>query len=71
MTRAAPCLWRADKGPPADPPMILIELPSDERDKRDLGILNRNALRLNQEAAEVLTYQVIPCRAETSVAQPI
>ena len=48
MTRAAPYLWRADKGPPTKLPMILIELPFDERDKRELGILNRNALRLNQ-----------------------
>lgn len=65
--RAAPCLWRADKVLGAESPMILIEVPTDEREERDLEILNRNALRLNQEAAEVLTYQVIPCSAETSV----
>jgi hypothetical protein len=51
--------------------MILVGLPTDERDKRDLGIFNRNAFHLNQEAAEVLTYQVIPCGAETSAPHTI
>ena len=32
----------------------------DERSARDLDILNRQARRLNREAADVLTYQVIP-----------
>jgi Arc/MetJ-type ribon-helix-helix transcriptional regulator len=31
-----------------------------ERDARDLDILNRRAARLNREAADVLSYQVIP-----------
>lgn len=31
-----------------------------ERDARDLDILNRRAEPLNREAADVLTYQVIP-----------
>jgi metal-responsive CopG/Arc/MetJ family transcriptional regulator len=31
-----------------------------ERDARDLDILNRRAEQLNREAADVLTYQVIP-----------
>jgi hypothetical protein len=52
--------------PGAESPMNLIELPNDERDKRDLEILNLDALRLNLEAAEILTYQVIPCSAESS-----
>jgi len=51
--------------------MVIVELPTDERDKRDLGILNRNAFRLNQEAAEALTYQIIPCSAETFVPHTI
>ena len=32
----------------------------DERNARDLAILNKQADRLNQEAADVLAYQVIP-----------
>ena len=31
-----------------------------EQDARDLAILNRQADRLNQEAADVLAYQIIP-----------
>ena len=31
-----------------------------ERDARDLDILNRRAEQLNREAADVLTYQVVP-----------
>ena len=31
----------------------------EERDARDLEILNRNAERLNREAADVLEYQVV------------
>jgi len=38
----------------------IAQLARNERDARDLDILNRNADRLNQEAADVLTYQVIP-----------
>jgi metal-responsive CopG/Arc/MetJ family transcriptional regulator len=32
----------------------------DERAARDLEILNRRAIRLNREAADVRAYQVIP-----------
>jgi metal-responsive CopG/Arc/MetJ family transcriptional regulator len=31
-----------------------------ERDARELGILNKESRRLNAEAADVLSYQVIP-----------
>jgi metal-responsive CopG/Arc/MetJ family transcriptional regulator len=31
----------------------------DEQDSRDLAIINREADRLNREAADVLAYQVI------------
>ena len=32
----------------------------EEQNARDLAILNRQAERLNQEAIDVLSYQVIP-----------
>lgn len=32
----------------------------DEQNARDLAVLNSQAERLNQEAADVLAYQVIP-----------
>jgi len=32
----------------------------DEQNAKDLAILNRQAERLNQEAIDVLSYQVIP-----------
>ena len=32
----------------------------DQKNARDLDIINRHAERLNQEASDVLTYQVIP-----------
>jgi metal-responsive CopG/Arc/MetJ family transcriptional regulator len=38
----------------------IAQLTRNEQNARDLDILNRNADRLNQEAADVLTYQVIP-----------
>jgi len=38
----------------------IAQLARNEQNTRDLDILNRNADRLNQEAADVLTYQVIP-----------
>ena len=38
----------------------VAELARRERDSRDLVILNRNADRLNEEAADVLAYQAIP-----------
>jgi metal-responsive CopG/Arc/MetJ family transcriptional regulator len=39
---------------------FLEQATRDERNARDLEILNRQAERLNREAADVLTYQVIP-----------
>ena len=36
----------------------LRQIPCDERDARDLEILNRRADKLNEEAADVLDYQV-------------
>lgn len=38
----------------------LAQMKRNARDARDLDILNRRAERLNREAADVLTYQVIP-----------
>ena len=38
----------------------LARLESDERDRRDIEIINRNADRLNREAADVLEYQHLP-----------
>lgn len=38
----------------------LAQIARDEQNARDLAILNSQADRLNQEAADVLTYQVIP-----------
>jgi len=38
----------------------ITQLARDEQNARDLDILNRNADRLNQEATDVLSYQVIP-----------
>ena len=35
-------------------------LARDEQNAHDLEVINRNTDRLNHEAAEVLTYQVIP-----------
>lgn len=37
---------------------FLAQLEGEERDRRDLETINRNADRLNREAAEVLKYQV-------------
>jgi len=39
---------------------FLAEAGRQERDARDIDILNRRAKRLNREAADVLAYQVIP-----------
>ena len=39
---------------------FLAQTRRHERHARDLAILNREAERLNREAADVLTYQVIP-----------
>ena len=38
----------------------IAQVVRDEQDARDLDIINREADRLNQEAKDVLTYQVIP-----------
>jgi metal-responsive CopG/Arc/MetJ family transcriptional regulator len=38
----------------------IAKITRDEQDSRDLTIINREADRLNKEAADVLTYQVIP-----------
>ncbi len=32
----------------------------EQQDARDLEVINRQADRLNEEAADVLTYQVVP-----------
>lgn len=39
---------------------FLAQTTRHERDARDLDILNRRSEPLNREAADVLTYQVIP-----------
>jgi len=39
---------------------FLARLVQEERDAKDLAILNREADRLNREAEDVLKYQVIP-----------
>ena len=38
----------------------LAHLASEERDRRDLEIINRNADRLNREAMDSLEYQQLP-----------
>ena len=38
----------------------LAHLERLERDRRDMEIINRNALRLNREARDTLEYQQIP-----------
>jgi len=38
----------------------IAQIIRDEQNEKDLAILNSQADRLNQEAADVLTYQVIP-----------
>ena len=37
---------------------FLSRLEGEERDRKDLEMINRNSDRLNQEAADVLKYQV-------------
>lgn len=39
---------------------FIAQMIRDEQNARDLAIINRRADRLNQEAAHVLAYQVIP-----------
>jgi metal-responsive CopG/Arc/MetJ family transcriptional regulator len=38
----------------------LARLESEERDRRDLEIIDRNADRLNREALDTLEYQQVP-----------
>lgn len=38
----------------------LARLEREQRDERDLEIINRNADRLNREAEDVLEYQQLP-----------
>jgi metal-responsive CopG/Arc/MetJ family transcriptional regulator len=38
----------------------LARLEIDERDRRDIEIINRNAERLNREAMDTLEYQQLP-----------
>jgi metal-responsive CopG/Arc/MetJ family transcriptional regulator len=38
----------------------LMRLENEERDQRDLVIINRNVKRLNHEAEDVLEYQQLP-----------
>ena len=38
----------------------LARLESDQRDRRDIEIINRNAERLNREAMDALEYQQLP-----------
>ena len=38
----------------------LMRLENDERDRRDLEIINRHAERLNREAIDTLEYQQLP-----------
>ena|SRR2546427_12638310 len=38
----------------------LAKLERDVRDRRDIGIINRNAGRLNREAMDTLEYQRVP-----------
>ena len=38
----------------------LARLESEERDRRDVEIINRNAERLNREAMDTLEYQQVP-----------
>ena len=39
---------------------FIEQLTRDEQNARDLEIINQNADSLNQEAADVLEYQVLP-----------
>jgi hypothetical protein len=38
----------------------LAQLERENRDRRDLEIINRNADRLNREAVDTLEYQQLP-----------
>jgi len=39
---------------------FIVQMIRDEQNAKDLAIINREAARLNREAADVLAYQVIP-----------
>jgi hypothetical protein len=43
-----------------DLPGIIAQTTRDEQNARDLDTINRSADRLNEEAADVLSYQVLP-----------
>ncbi len=38
----------------------VVQIKRDQQNAKDLEIINREADRLNQEAEDVLTYQVLP-----------
>jgi len=38
----------------------LAQLRSEERDRRDIEIINRNAGRMNRQAMDTLEYQQLP-----------
>jgi metal-responsive CopG/Arc/MetJ family transcriptional regulator len=38
----------------------LLRLEAEQRDRRDLDIIDRNAERLNREATDTLEYQQLP-----------
>jgi metal-responsive CopG/Arc/MetJ family transcriptional regulator len=38
----------------------VVQIKRDQQNAKDLEIINRQADRLNQEAKDVLTYQVLP-----------
>ena len=38
----------------------VVKVKRDQQNARDLDIINRQAERLNEEAKDVLTYQVLP-----------
>lgn len=39
---------------------FIVQMIREEQNAKDLAIINRQAERLNQEASDVLRYQVIP-----------
>jgi hypothetical protein len=48
--------------------MIGVDLNKDSEDAEDLEIINFHATKLNEEAADVLEYQVIPGREPLACA---
>jgi hypothetical protein len=53
---------REDKPVPLEQAALahLASLERQERDRKDMEIINRNAARLNREAKDALAYQQIP-----------